>query len=193
MDILSTLSIAVGLAMDAFAVSLSNGMSVNRLRVPYALKLAVSFGVFQAVMPALGWLLGISFREKITAIDHWIAFILLSFIGIKMIKEGIQCRKNPDSDKTCGEVSFKMVMVLALATSIDALAVGVTFAFIGVNNFSALLPHISIIGAVTFVICIAGVYMGKGFGRVLKDKAEIFGGAVLVLIGLKILIEHLLG
>lgn len=192
MDLISTLSIAVGLAMDAFAVCLTNGMCVRHLRFGYALKLALCFGFFQALMPTLGWLLGVNFRDQIAAIDHWVAFVLLSFIGGKMLLDGIRSAKSEEEEVCYPEAGLKTMLLLGVATSIDALAVGVTFAFVGETKFFSLLPHVGAIGLVTLAICLAGMYMGKRFGLFLKNKSEMFGGVVLIVIGGKILLEHTL-
>ncbi len=177
--------IAIGLSMDAFAVSLCKGLSMRKLNIKYGLLLAFFFGAFQAIMPFLGWLICKNFEKYITAFDHWIAFVLLVFIGGKMIVEAIK-EKDGEEER---EVRFdiKEMFLLAVATSIDALAVGITFAFLNVSIYSSA----GIIGAITFVISFAGVLIGNKFGVKFKTKAEIVGGVVLVLIGVKILLEHL--
>lgn len=177
--------IAVGLSMDAFAVALCKGLSMRKLSVKGGVVIALYFGVFQAVMPFFGWLLGRQFESYITAIDHWIAFILLVFIGGKMLYEAI-FEKDEDEDAEF-RLDHKELFVLAIATSIDALAVGITFAFLQVS----ILPSVSLIGVTTFVLSFLGVVIGNRFGIRFKKKAEILGGAVLCLIGLKILLEHL--
>lgn len=176
--------IAVGLSMDAFAVSICKGLSVGAVRPRHALTAGLWFGGFQALMPLLGWLLGSRFQALITNVDHWIAFVLLCAIGGNMVRESRTCG-------ACGEMdaSFapKVMLPLAVATSIDALAVGVTFAFLRVD----ILPAVCFIGAVTFVFSFAGVKMGSVFGARYQSKAELFGGGVLIGMGIKILLEHL--
>ena len=187
LDFISVVLIAVGLSMDAFAVSVTNGMTAKNLKFTYALKIAFFFGGFQFAMPVAGYFLGITFSEFIKSVDHFIAFGLLGIIGGKMIFEALTSKVN-DSAQSTARVSTLSLLVLAVATSIDALAVGVSFAFLGGLNV-----YIScgIIGIITFFICVSGVYIGKKFGALLKKGAEIFGGAVLILIGIKILAEHL--
>lgn len=188
MSINSLIFIAVGLSMDAFAVSLTSSMAVEKLRLNYALKLALLFGLFQMAMPIIGWLAGIGFANKIAIIDQYVSFVLLAGIGIKMIVETVkESRKSEKIVKE--ELGLKIILVLAVATSIDALAVGITFACTGVNKFSTLLFYCGIIGIITFVICFIGCYAGTRFGKLLKNKAGIFGGAVLIAIGTKMLIE----
>ena len=177
--------IAIGLSMDAFAVSITSGVTINNLKVKHALKIAAFFGIFQAVMPLIGYLAGISLNKYITSYDHWIAFILLAFIGGKMIYEGFQIEKC-EMNKDC--LNSVTLLVLAIATSIDALAVGVVFSSLSI---SVLMP-VAIIGLTTFVVCFAGVYIGDKFGSFFEKKMELIGGAVLILIGIKILVEHLI-
>lgn len=174
--------LAVGLSMDAFAVSVCKGLSVRKVHVKHALLVGLYFGGFQALMPLIGYLLGRQFQTLITNVDHWIAFVLLSVISINMIRESRSCPEQLNDS-----FGLKVMLILALATSIDALAVGVTFAFLKVE----ILPAISFIGVVTFVFSVCGLLIGNLFGAKLKSKAEIFGGIVLILIGLKILLEHL--
>ncbi|MEA5152885.1 MAG: manganese efflux pump MntP family protein [Oscillospiraceae bacterium] len=174
--------IAVGLSMDAFAVSVCKGLSVKKLSVKHALLVGIYFGGFQFLMPVLGWLLGYRFEQMITSFDHWIAFGLLAIIGGNMIKESFSCSEELNDD-----FGFKTMLLLAVATSIDALAVGVTFAFLEVD----ILPAAALIGATTFLLSAAGVYIGRFFGAKYKSRAEFAGGAILILIGLKILLEHL--
>ena len=177
------LILAVGLAMDAFAVAVCKGLSLRALKLQQALLVGVWFGLFQALMPALGWLLGSAFSGLVQSVDHWVAFVLLSIIGGNMIREGLQ-----GDDENCDpSLSFGVMFLLAVATSIDALAVGITFAFLNVS----ILLAVALIGVVTFTISAVGVKMGNLFGARYKSKAEFFGGAVLILIGLKILLEHL--
>lgn len=182
MELIEIVIIGIGLAMDAFAVSICKGLSSRQLKFKHALICGGYFGLFQALMPLIGYVLGVQFKDKIENIDHWIAFILLALIGLNMIKEAFGDEDNCDPD-----FSFKAMLPLAIATSIDALAVGVTFAFLNVHIFLA----IGIIGIVTFIISMAGVKIGHVFGSKYKSKAEIAGGLILIMMGLKILLEHL--
>lgn len=191
MNLLELFIIAVGLSMDAFAVSICKGLSMRKLYFKNALIVGLYFGIFQGGMPLLGYILGVQFQDKITAFDHWIAFILLGIIGLKMIKESLDKETCTEiaSDDTSDALNFKNMTVLAIATSIDALAVGVTFAFLNVQ----IIPAVSFIGIVTLVLSMVGVKIGNIFGTKYKSKAELAGGIILVLMGTKILIEHLLG
>lgn len=184
MGLVEIILIAVSLAMDAFAVSICKGLSMKKMDWKKAIIIGLYFGIFQAGMPVIGYLLGIGFEESIKFIDHWIAFGLLAFIGGNMIKEALS--KN-EEDEVDDKVDFKTMVVLAIATSIDALAVGVTFAFLNVNIVLA----VSLIGVLTFIISCIGVKLGNVFGDKYEKKAELAGGIVLILIGLKILLEHL--
>lgn len=177
--------LALALSMDAFAVSICKGLSMPKLNKKHAVIVGLYFGFFQGFMPVIGYFLGFYFRGTIASIDHWIAFILLSVIGINMIKEAMTTC--PCDDELNASVDVKTMLVLAIATSIDALAVGITFAFLQVQ----LLTAVSIIGITTFLLSIVGVKVGNVFGTKYKNKAEITGGIVLILIGVKILIEHL--
>ena len=178
--------LGVGLAMDAFAVSICKGLAMRKVNKKQALVIGLFFGGFQALMPFIGWLLGTSFEQYITAFDHWIAFLLLAYIGGKMIWEA--CKPEEDEETEMDQpLDIKEMFTLAIATSIDALAVGNTFAFLNYPVVEA----VTIIGITTFVISIAGVYIGNFFGTRYKKKAEITGGIILCLIGLKILLEHL--
>ncbi len=183
MGLLELFILAVGLSMDAFAVSVCKGLAMPRITLKKTLIVGTWFGGFQALMPALGYLLGVQFRDKITAIDHWIAFILLGIIGANMIKEACsgECEQENDS------LDFRTMFLLAVATSIDALAVGITFAFLNVH----LLWAVSFIGVTTFLLSAAGVKIGNIFGTRYKSKAELAGGIILILLGCKILLEHL--
>lgn len=183
MGLLELFILAVGLSMDAFAVSVCKGLAMPKISVKKAAIVGIWFGGFQALMPALGYLLGSQFKESITAIDHWIAFILLGIIGGNMIREACsgECENENDS------LDVKTMFLLAVATSIDALAVGITFAFLKVNIAAA----VTFIGVTTFIISAAGVKIGNIFGTKYKAKAELAGGIILVLLGLKILLEHL--
>ena len=184
MSIISILLTAIGLSMDAFAVALTIGMNINNVdRNKIAIKSGIYFGIFQGIMPFLGWILGIKFTKYIQSIDHWIAFALLTFIVVKMIIDGVK----PNEENKIKEYSNKTFFILAIATSIDALAIGVTFAFLNINILSAII----IIGITTFVLSVSAVYLGKVIGNVIKNKAGIFGGLILLIIGLKILLEHL--
>ncbi|WP_040193942.1 manganese efflux pump MntP [Clostridium culturomicium] len=191
MNLLELFIIAVGLSMDAFAVSICKGLSLQKLYFKNALTVGLYFGIFQGGMPLIGYILGVQFQDKITAFDHWIAFVLLGIIGLKMIKEALE--KEPEheiaSDEVSDELCFKNMTILAIATSIDALAVGVTFAFLNVD----IIPAVSFIGIVTLVLSMVGVKIGNIFGTKYKSKAELAGGIILILMGAKILLEHLLG
>ena len=176
--------IGIGLSMDAFAVSICKGLSMQKIDKKYTLCIGLFFGGFQALMPLTGYLLGSRFSGYIERFDHWIAFVLLALIGFNMIKESRE--EEEEEEKPYAGVNFKELLILAVATSIDALAVGVTFAFLQVN----IVPAITIIGCTTFVISIAGVYVGNVFGSRYKSRAELTGGVILILIGLKILLEH---
>ena len=174
--------IAIGLAMDSLAVSISGGIVMRPFCMRQSLRLALTMGIFQGGMTLLGWGLGVSFSSYITAFDHWIAFVLLGFLGGKMIYESFE-----EEETTISSFSTKTLITLGVATSIDALAVGVTFAFLGVNIVWA----VSLIGVITFILSAVGVKVGSVFGFKYKSKAEILGGAVLILMGIKILLEHL--
>lgn len=182
MSFIELFLIAVGLSMDAFAVSVCKGLSVKRLSPKHALIVGIYFGGFQFLMPVIGYLLGFRFEHIITNIDHWIAFVLLAFIGGSMIKESFG-----KSEELNDDFSFKTMLMMAVATSIDALAVGITFAFLSVR----ILPAAGLIGITTFIISGAGIYIGNVFGAKYKSKAELAGGVILILIGAKILLEHL--
>lgn len=186
MSFLELFLIAVGLSADAFSVSVCKGLNMRKLNLKHAYVIALFFGVFQAVMPLLGYLLGTGFSEYIEKYDHWIAFVLLAFIGGKMALEAIREKDGKAEEKT-DTLSIGELTVLAVATSIDALAVGITFAFLKVN----ILPSVLLIGVTTFALSLGGVLLGNRFGAKYKSKAEIAGGVILILIGLKILLEHL--
>ena len=173
--------LAVGLSMDAFAVSICKGLSVKKATVKEAATAGIYFGGFQALMPILGYFLGRSFQSLIADIDHWIAFVLFSLIGIQMIRE------SKGEENVNSSFGVKEMIPLAVATSIDALAVGVTFAFLQVE----MIPAVCMIGCVTFLFSAIGIWIGNLFGKRYKTRAEIMGGLILILIGLKILIEHL--
>ena len=175
--------LAVGLSMDAFAVSICKGLSIRELKLRHALIVGAWFGAFQALMPAIGYLLGSAFADLIESVDHWIAFVLLALIGGNMIREAL----DQDEEEVDPSLAPMTMLLLAIATSIDALAVGVTFAFLRVD----IVPAVTLIGVCTFAISAVGVKIGNVFGSRYKSKAELAGGVVLVLIGVKILLEHL--
>lgn len=185
MGVVQLFLIGLGLSMDAAAVSICKGLKMKKVDYKYMVLLAAFFGGFQALMPLLGWVLGKQFENYITSIDHWIAFVLLGFIGGKMIVESFQ--KEEEADEAGINYDLKELFLLAIATSIDALAVGITFAFLRTNIWEA----IAVIGVTTFVCSIIGVFIGNRFGIKYKSKAELAGGIILVLIGTKILLEHL--
>ncbi len=180
--------LAVGLSMDAFAVSVCKGLAVQKVGAKECCIVGAWFGGFQALMPLTGYLLGRQFRAYITSIDHWIAFVLLCIIGFNMIRES---RERDEEEAVCSKdenpFAFHSMLMLAVATSIDALAVGITLAFLNV----ALVPSVTFIGATTFVISAIGIRIGNIFGMKYKSKAELTGGIILIAIGLKILLEHL--
>ena len=184
MGLLELFLIAVGLSMDAFAVSLCKGLSTQDLRPKHYLTIGLWFGGFQALMPTIGYILGSTFERYITAFDHWAVFILLTIIGVNMIRESF----SGEEETADSSFSFKTMLLLALATSIDALAVGITFALLPDVNIAA---AVSFIGATTFILSAVGLKIGNVFGMKFKKKAEITGGVILILIGIKILLEHL--
>lgn len=183
MDILSLFVIAVGLSMDAFAVSICKGLAMQKASLKKATIVGLWFGGFQALMPCIGYLLGSRFENYITSVDHWIAFVLLGIIGGNMIKEAL----SKDEETANDSLAFQEMIVLALATSIDALAIGVTFAFLKVQIVAA----VSFIGIITFLLSTMGVKVGNIFGSRYKSKAEFTGGIILIFMGIKILLEHL--
>ena len=176
--------LAIGLSMDAFAVSICKGLATERVRFQHMLLAGVWFGGFQALMPTLGYLLGTTFATNIERFDHWIAFGLLLFLGVKMVKEAL----SEEEDETGASFGIKVMFLMAVATSIDALAVGITFALLPNVN---ILAAVGFIGLCTFVLSALGVKIGNIFGLKYKSKAEILGGVILILIGCKILLEHL--
>ncbi|ERI88731.1 hypothetical protein HMPREF1981_00376 [Bacteroides pyogenes F0041] len=182
--------LAIGLAMDCFAVSIANGILLKRIRWKPMLVTAFSFGLFQAVMPFIGWMCARTFSHLIESIDHWIAFIILVFLGGRMIYESF---KNEECRYEFNPMSLKLVFTMAVATSIDALAVGISFAFLGIRDYKAIVHPTLIIGFVSFTMSLIGASFGilcrNGYAR--KIKAELCGGIILILIGMKILIEHL--
>lgn len=183
MSLISLFIIAVGLSMDAFAVSICKGLAMQKINLRKAGIVGLWFGGFQALMPFIGYLLGSQFEKYITAIDHWIAFVLLGLIGASMIKEALSKEEECANDS----LDCKTMFLLAVATSIDALAVGVTFAFLQVE----IIPAVSFIGIITFTLSVVGVKVGNIFGTRYKSKAELAGGMILVVMGIKILLEHL--
>lgn len=183
MGTIEILLISVGLAMDVFAVSVCKGLSMKKMNWKKAIIIGLYFGIFQASMPVLGYFLGTTFEQFITNIDHWIAFVLLSAIGGNMIKESF----DQESENCNDNVDVKTMVILAIATSIDALAVGITFACLRIN---IVLPVISI-GIITFILSVIGVKIGNKFGDKYENKAEFIGGLILILLGIKILLEHL--
>jgi putative Mn2+ efflux pump MntP len=185
MEIATVLVIAFGLAMDAFAVSVASGLAVRQQRINTALKMAGAFGLFQAVMPVMGWLAGLSLTDLVSGVDHWVAFGLLGFVGCKMIYETL--KKRPD-EKGFLSLSVYGLLVLAIATSIDALAVGLSFAFLEVSIITPIL----VIGTVTFVLSFLGVSFGNRVGSFFENKIGVAGGLVLLGIGIKILVDHCL-
>jgi len=203
MGLIQLFILAVGLSMDAFAVAICKGLSMKKITIKKAGIVGLYFGAFQAGMPLIGYFLGIQFRDKITSIDHWIAFVLLALIGMNMIRESrknececeiaVDCMSDENTEDSIVKnnlkdpLAFKNMCALAIATSIDALAVGVTFAFLNVNIASAA----SFIGIVTFALSMIGVKIGHVFGTIYKSKAEFIGGLILILMGIKILLEHL--
>lgn len=184
MNSFTILLIAVGLAMDAFAVSIASGLTMTRFRIRYVFRIALAFGLFQAIMPIIGFLAGLSIRDFLASIDHWVAFGMLSFIGCKMIYESISMDSN---NKQFNPQDLLLILSLAVATSIDALAVGISLSFL---KISIIRPAL-IIGIVTFAFSFTGVYIGKRIGHLFEKKIEIIGGLILIGIGIRILIEHL--
>ncbi len=192
MDYISIIGIAIGLAMDAFAVSVTNGALTRNLKISYALKLAGCFGIFQMVMPVMGWIIGKAGESLISALDHWIAFVLLAFIGGKMIADYVNALKDNTIPEKRDCLCEKTILVLAIATSIDALATGVILpSAAGADTLLLMLIAVVLIGVITFIICMSGVYLGKIFGYFVSKHAGLTGGIVLMLIGIKILLEHL--
>lgn len=184
MEILTTTLLSLGLAADAFAVSLTSGFSIRNIKVNKALKIALFFGCFQAVMPLIGWSAGLTFRDFISSFDHWIAFGLLTYIGGKMIHEALQ---EEEEDKPFNPLDSYTLTTLAIATSIDALAAGIGLSVLK----GSILLACTLIGFITFTLCFIGVFIGHKFGGIFNQKIEIVGGVVLILIGTKILFEHL--
>ena len=188
MGFVEILLIAIGLSMDAFAVAIGKGLSVERIKPRFTMSVGLWFGGFQGLMPVVGYFLGVRFSSLVERVDHWIAFLLLGFIGVNMIREAAASRKGCDCDEKDADFSFRKMLILAIATSIDALAVGVSLAFLGANIWSAA----AVIGVTTMIISMAGLRIGNIFGCRYKSRAEYFGGFVLIFIGSKILVEHLM-
>lgn len=182
MGFIELLLISVGLAMDAFAVSVGKGMTLKSVRPCHALTAGTWFGAFQALMPIIGFFIGRSFAEYVTSVDHWIAFGLLTIIGVNMIREAI----SGEEEVVDGNFGVRTMLIMAIATSIDALAVGISMAFLHVNIWIS----VAVIGIVTFAISAAGVYLGASFGSRLGSKAGIVGGVILIAIGIKIVVDH---
>lgn len=185
MNYAELLLIAIGLSMDAFAVSIGKGLSVHSLKPRHTLSVGLWFGTFQAIMPIVGFLLAVRFSTIVAVFDHWIAFILLALIGSNMIREACS---NDEDDRPTNDFAPRTMFLLAVATSIDALAIGISFAFLGVK----ILPSATLIGITTCLLSIIGIRIGYHFGSRHKAKAEILGGVILIIIGVKILAEHTL-
>ena len=185
MHLVTILIIALGLAMDAFAVSITSGIVIKRLRIEHALRIAIFFGSFQAIMPVLGWLAGIGLKDLVSGVDHWIAFALLSLIGCKMIYESTNMAAQKEH---INPLNVTVLLLFSIATSIDALAVGISFAFLQI----AIITPAVVIGIVTFVLSFLGVFVGNRLGHFFEQKIGFLGGLILIGIGLKILIEHLI-
>ena len=183
MNILEILLISIGVGMDAFSVAICKGISMKKMEWKKAIIIGLYFGGFQTLMPLLGYVLGKGFEDIVTSVDHWIAFTLLAIIGINMIRETF----NENKENMDDSVSFKSMFILAIATSIDALAIGITFAFLKVN----ILIAVFMIGTITFILSVFGTKLGNKFGDKFGPKAEFVGGIILILIGTKILLEHL--
>ena len=184
MSLLTLLLVAVGLSADAFAVALGKGLQMKRLSGRGVLALALTFGLFQGLMPVLGWAVATGFRDYVTSVDHWIAFVLLAAIGGKMIWEAFG---EDDEDDGDGRVPFGELMLLGVATSIDALAVGISMAFLEVS----IIPAVMLIGVTTFVLSLVGVVLGHRAGIRFRGPAELVGGLILILIGTRVLLDHL--
>lgn len=183
MDIITILLVAFGLSMDAFAVSVTSGLAIDKLKIGHALRIGAFFGMFQAIMPIIGWLAGIGLKDFISGIDHWVAFVLLTVIGVKMIFESSKMKEDKNSDP----LNVYTLLILSVATSIDALAVGLSLSALAV----AIMMPALIIGLTTFTFSFAGVFIGKRVGHLFESKIELAGGLILIGIGIKILTEHL--
>lgn len=181
---ITILAVAFGLAMDAFAVSIASGTTIKQLKLEHALRIALFFGGFQAFMPVLGWLAGGAVSEAVKSVDHWIIFGILGFIGGKMIYESRRMKEDEDKfDYT----KVSVLLFLSLATSIDALAVGFSFAFLDIS----IIKPVAVIGGVTFLLSLLGVYLGDRFGHLFESRIEVIGGGLLIGVGIKVLAEHL--
>lgn len=192
MDFISLAGIAVGLSMDAFAVSVTNGAVTKKVNFPFALRMAACFGLFQAFMPFVGWLVGTAGAGFISNIDHWIALVLLAIIGGQMVRESFSHDEEDSQPGTKEAIGLKMLLAMAVATSIDALATGIILpSAVGADSITLMLISVGIIGLITLVMCTAGVFIGKKFGSILSSKAELAGGIVLIAIGLKIFLDHM--
>ncbi|HZJ78106.1 MAG TPA: manganese efflux pump MntP family protein [Clostridia bacterium] len=193
MELTTVIGIGIGVAMDAFAVAVTNGMAVSRLRINFAFKQSFMFAIFQAAMPVIGWLTGIALSKRVEMLGQWLAFLILFTIGLKMcIDCGIKKEKHSNECLLfIKEPPFRVLMALAIATSIDALAIGITFACSNVSKFSILLFYVLIIGFITFVFCFVGSFIGRKSGDILKGKSEIIGGAVLIIMAIKMLLNGL--
>ena len=189
MSVFEIILMAVALAMDAFAVAICKGLATDKVRIKHMVTVGAWFGAFQALMPFIGCTVGAAFLTYIEAVDHWIAFVLLAYIGGNMIKESLS--KDDECDCTDASLSFKVMLTMAVATSIDALAVGITLPTLGVSTNLQALASTLMIGIITFAICTLGVAIGNRFGARFKNKASVAGGVVLMLVGTKILLEHL--
>ena len=184
MGIIEIIILSIGLAMDATAVSMTNGMNDTQIKIKKIVLIGLTFGIFQAIMPLLGYLFGTLFVEFVEQIDHWIALVLLGFLGFQMLREGLSKK---DEEEKVKELGIKMLFLQGVATSIDALAVGISFASLRVNIVYAVLS----IGVITTMLSIIGVLIGKKFGDLLNNKASILGGIILISIGIKIFVEHM--
>lgn len=189
MSLFEIMLIALGLAMDAFAVSVANGVIIREVKISHAIRFGLYFGIFQFAMPLIGWLIGMTFVDYIAVIDHWVAFVLLSFIGVNMLMDALAKDKNPIELRHNSEImKWQNMTMMAIATSIDALAVGISFAVI----YTDIIVSAVIIGVIAFIMSMLGVLLGKSLGRLFRRGAEIVGGLILIIIGTKILIEHLI-
>jgi manganese efflux pump family protein len=188
LSLITIVLISFGVSMDALAVSVTNGMVLKRVTIADALRIGGFFGLFQAIMPLIGWMLGIRFQDYISKVDHWIVFMLLGSIGGKMIYEAVKSKDEDCPVKESSEESIgnRELVILAIATSIDALIIGISFVAFGID----IIKSIFIIGTITFIVCFIGVLIGKKCSCIFKNNAEILGGSVLIIIGIKILIEH---
>ena len=190
MGFIESFIIAIGLSMDAFAVSIGKGLSVRKIQFKHSLIVGLWFGGFQALMPIIGYFLGVSFSSLVASVDHWIAFGLLGLIGANMIKESLS-KDDDDNDDNSADFSRRTMFIMAVATSIDALAVGISFACTDMTTFQSILLPVTIIGIVSFLFSMAGCFIGVYFGKRINLHAELWAGLILIAIGIKILLEHL--